>query len=229
VANDFRLQVGFLTHPKTRLLKRYCGADGVLGMISLIEFCAMNNSRCTGDLAGMTNDEIEAAADWQGISGELIAGLEKAKFLDGQNDCWKIHDFEEHNPWVAGSKRRSESAKHAARMRWACDPHTIRNAPSPSPSPSPHQSAIELATLTAADMEAHLYDWIGPANKNQAALTAICPVTREELQTAKEKMADKAENPCWPWLITAIKNARKGPKKTKTTIAEELEKLEYLA
>src|SRR5699024_4101428 len=84
----------------------------------------------------------------------------------------------EHNPWAAGAKDRSESARwaalckrygreeaanrmpdYAARMHSACDPHCDPHAPSPSPSPPPSPSPSPSAAETRKG-KLSLPDWL---------------------------------------------------------------------
>ena len=66
------------------------------------------------------------------------------RFLEKNEKWYKIHDWEQHQPWIYHSEVRSEQAKNAARARWnavsmqdACAEHAERNAPSPIPTPIP--------------------------------------------------------------------------------------------
>ena len=71
----------------------------------------------------------------------------KSGFLEKNgNGEYKLHDWEDHQPWVCHADERSQRAKEAALARWgsksnansmrgACETHTKRNAPSPSPIP----------------------------------------------------------------------------------------------
>lgn len=118
MADDFRLRVGFLRHPKTRRLKKRLGAEAVLCLEQLIEFCATTPGRSVGDFSGMEDEEIEIAADWDGEDGALVDALVVVRFMDGEEGERRLHDFEEHNPWVAGSDRRREQSRNASEVRW---------------------------------------------------------------------------------------------------------------
>jgi 5-methylcytosine-specific restriction endonuclease McrA len=97
------------------MVQTMLGAEGVLAVMDLWNFAT--GSKTDGDLSGMTDLEIEMAAGWV-REGELIAAMTKAKLLDGPPGERRIHDWADHNPWVAGHKGRSTSARKAARAKW---------------------------------------------------------------------------------------------------------------
>lgn len=161
---DARISVGLPHHPKTTKLLRRLGPGGPWGLVCLYLWAA--GTRADGNLAGLTDEDIEIAASWQGDEGAFVAALLEVRFLDGQRGDYRIHDWAEHNPWAAGAPERSMAAKWAAlcrqygqagaarkmpeyagRMRGASDSLARRTeaqcdpgAPSPSPSPSPTPS-----------------------------------------------------------------------------------------
>ncbi|MEB3098818.1 hypothetical protein VCS63_23480 [Achromobacter sp. D10] len=112
MATDARLAVGLATHPKTKKLVRRLGGEGAWRLVCLFLWCAAN--RPNGNLAGLSDEDIELAVDWTGGEGELVATLCDVGFLDGDEFRRTLHDWEEHNPWVAGSEARSDKARWAA-------------------------------------------------------------------------------------------------------------------
>jgi len=154
VPSDARLNTGLAGHHKTKKLLRRLGPAGPWALVCLFLWTAANRS--DGDLSGMSNEDIELAADWQGEPDALVPVLAEVGFLDGSAGERKIHDWAEHNPWAAGAEDRAESSRWAAlckrygrdgaaermpdyavRMRPACKP----DAPLPSPIPSPSPKA----------------------------------------------------------------------------------------
>jgi hypothetical protein len=99
-------------HPKTKKLIRRLGVSGGWHLVRLFLWTAENRS--DGDLSGMSDEDIELAVDWEGEEGAFAAALEQVGFFDGQEGARTIHDWEEHNPWAAGSEQRSEKSKWAA-------------------------------------------------------------------------------------------------------------------
>lgn len=162
---DARINTGLPGHPKTKKLMRRLGPSGPWSLVCLFLWTAANRSN--GDLSGMSDEDIELAADWNGDEGQLVQELASVGFLDGDSGAYVIHDWAEHNPWAAGAADRSEASKWAAlckrygrdgaadrmpdyadRMRTASDSHATGTnpqcdpdapLPSPLPSPSPKQ------------------------------------------------------------------------------------------
>ena len=140
---DIRLQVTFFTNRKVKLLQRKLGADGVLSLLRLWCYCASNEP--DGAMIGWTEDEVECAADWDGMRGAFVSHSLACGLLDPLKDGgYQIHDWSENQPWAAQSTERSARAKAAAIARWdrhkaklndadgmqgACDPHATSNAP----------------------------------------------------------------------------------------------------
>jgi hypothetical protein len=106
---DIRLSVEFYTHPKTKVLEKRLGADGSRSLIILWLWAAKNRS--SGDLSGMTDEMIEAAADWEGVENSLIRNLVDLGLIDGETKHYKLHDWEEHNPWAANDQTRSNKSR----------------------------------------------------------------------------------------------------------------------
>lgn len=158
---DFRVAVDFFTHHKARKLKKRLGAAAVLSLLQLWAYAA--KLRTDGNLSGMSVEDIELAAEWDGDEGAFSAALLDVGFLDQGEDGYSLHDWAENNPWVAEEKARSEQARKNAQARWgksnngkpqsggnapskpeqsdgnadAMQPQSWGNAPSPSPKPTP--------------------------------------------------------------------------------------------
>jgi hypothetical protein len=112
---DFRIKIGFSRHPKTLKLKRRLGADGVLALIALWEYTALNKP--DGVLAGMDDEDIALAAGWDGDSEHLMQTLVKVGWLDETPDGYRVHDWEQHNEWAAKAEDRSEYFRDLAAKR----------------------------------------------------------------------------------------------------------------
>lgn len=114
---DVRLKADFFAHPKTKKLRRQLGDGAVLSLQGVWLYAAAN--RPDGDLAGLSDEDIELAGDWSGEPGALVRVLREIGFVDGEEDGRQIHDWIEHQPFVAGSRERAERARAAAQHRWA--------------------------------------------------------------------------------------------------------------
>ncbi|SHN66729.1 hypothetical protein [Desulfovibrio litoralis] len=113
---DFRVQTDFLSHHKTKKLKRRLGSDGIICLIALWSYTA--NHRSSGILSCMSIEDIEIAVDWEGGEGEFVTALFEIGFLEFENDTYILHNWLKHNPWVAEAEERSEKARAAAHARW---------------------------------------------------------------------------------------------------------------
>lgn len=118
IVTDIRIKVGFLTHPKTVKLRRRCGSEGVESIISLWCFAADTEGREAGSLAGMDTEDIEIAAKWRGESGAFVDAAIAVGFLDAVDNHLVIHDWTEHQPWVALAPVRAAAGKKAVHTRW---------------------------------------------------------------------------------------------------------------
>jgi len=113
---DIRLSVFFFQHRKTKKLKRKLGADGVLALISLWTYAAVNHPE---GILPLDEEDIAIAADWDGDPQEFVNTLIEIGFLEKLEDgTYKIHDWEEHQPWAVGARERKEKARKAAKAKW---------------------------------------------------------------------------------------------------------------
>lgn len=147
MTDDVRLAVSLRRHRKTKRLKRILGGDGCWALVCL--FLWVGEERWTGDLIGLTDDDLEEEADWDGDRGSFIAALIEVGFMDGEPMARSIHDWAEHNPYASGKGQRIEKAKQAANARWnkhassmpvaSYENATEQCPPTPTPTPTPSQ------------------------------------------------------------------------------------------
>lgn len=112
---DARISIGLPTHPKTKKLIRRIGTDGAWRLVCLFLWAAQN--RPDGDLAGLSSEDVELAVDWGGEPDAMVKAMIDVGFLEGEDGSYRIHDWEEHNPWASGSEERSWRAKWKALVR----------------------------------------------------------------------------------------------------------------
>jgi hypothetical protein len=127
LATDARISTALPSHPKTKKLVRLLGAEAGWSLVVLILWAAANRS--DGDLSGMSDEDIELAADWDGAEGQFIAALRRIRFVDGEEGEASIHDWTEHQPWAAGSEARSLKAKWNAVKRFHGEAEADRQVP----------------------------------------------------------------------------------------------------
>lgn len=140
---DARISVSLPSHPKTKKLIRRGGQGAAWNLVCL--FLWVSQNKPSGELDGMSAEDIEIAAGWEGDEGRLVQLLLEVRFLDGEEGSFSVHDWAEHNPWASGAERRSEKSRVAARKRWGIaeekPPAPIENAPSMPPACHPHASS----------------------------------------------------------------------------------------
>lgn len=111
--SDARINTAIASHPKTKKLIKIAGTDAAWRLICLFLWVAHNKP--DGNLSGMMAEDIELAVDWPGDDGAFVGALVSVGFIDGcETDGYLIHDWAEHNPWAAGSEKRSEKARFNA-------------------------------------------------------------------------------------------------------------------
>lgn len=114
-ANDIRVLVSLPDHPKTKRLIRRLGPGAGWFLIRL--WLWARDNRPSGDLTGMTSEDIELAIDWNGENDAFVATLADVRLLEGEEGAYRLHDWADHNPWSTGSEMRSLKAKWNAVKR----------------------------------------------------------------------------------------------------------------
>jgi hypothetical protein len=156
VSSDARIATGLPAHPKLKKLRKRLGKDACWSLVCLFLWAA--DDRWDGDLTGLSDEDIELAAEWEGEPAVFVKTLAEVGFLEGSQGTFIIHDWKEHNPYAAARGSRVANARKAAAERWsrreshgemqsACDPHAESmhdiqkgSAPNPTqPNPDPTQ------------------------------------------------------------------------------------------
>jgi hypothetical protein len=154
---DIRVEVSFRGHRKRKRLKLLLGPESTDFLLDLWISAAMSHP--SGILEGMDEIDIALDAGWEGDPKVFVDALVTCGFMekDDETETYRLHDWEEHQPYVCHAPERSASASNAARVKWekkrnaesmrsvahtegkpsAMRNEEKRNAPSPSPSPSP--------------------------------------------------------------------------------------------
>jgi hypothetical protein len=119
---DIRIDTTFRDHRKRKRLAADLGADGVLALVDL--WLSVAQTRPDGVLAGMDVTDIELDAQWPGEPGAFVSACVGRGFLDlGADGVYRVHNWEEHQPWVIGAKARADHARTAAVKRWGRSEH----------------------------------------------------------------------------------------------------------
>ena len=119
-AQDIRLSVGFPHHPKTIKLERRLGFQGIRSLLSLWTWAAQNrpegnlggaNDRSTTVQRPLDEEDIEIVAQWPGEPGLFVATLVTLGWLDQTDHGYCLHEWQQHNPWVAAATNRGDKAR----------------------------------------------------------------------------------------------------------------------
>jgi hypothetical protein len=89
------LSGGFWDHPKTAMLKRALGLEGVFAVMKL--WCWAGKNRPDGVLTRLDADGIEYAAQWKGERGKLFSTLVRLRWIDEKDGVFSIHNWEKYN------------------------------------------------------------------------------------------------------------------------------------
>ena len=111
---DFRVACGFFDHWKAVLLARKLGPQAVISLLRIWSFCRQWHPG-DGRMHRLTDEQIEAAACWQGEAGQLVGTLVEVRLLDGEPGKREVHEWKEHQPWSAGEPKRIRDASAAGR------------------------------------------------------------------------------------------------------------------
>ena len=197
---DARISVGLPAHPKTKKLIRRLGEGGAWRLVCLFLWVAQ--SRPDGDLSGMTGEDIELAADWQGEEGAFIKTLIEVGFVEGEEGAHSIHDWQEHNPWAAGADARSEKARWIA----LCKHHGRLKAAEMMP-----EYASRIIKDADSKQEAR------PENANSCASSATSMHSAEN-SSAPSPSPSPSPSPNVENLNTSVASAPIGPQATTQTV-----------
>lgn len=155
--DDIRLNVAFWDHPKTIKLISALGREGVEALQRLWCFAAQFKPK--GRFSGMSREDIELAAKWNGKPGTLVKTLLKLKLLDKRNRVIIIHDWKEHNSYCVFAPERAVRARNAAKIRWKKDKESNATSISNSITESSAPSPLHNTTLPSPS-PSHRPDWL---------------------------------------------------------------------
>jgi len=106
---DIRISTGFPDHPKTKKLIRKAGYEAVFCLLRLWIWAAQN--RCKGVLDRMDEEDLEIVSGWSGEAGFFLSVCEDIGWLDKEDGLYKLHDWQEWQPWVYGAEDRGDKAR----------------------------------------------------------------------------------------------------------------------
>jgi hypothetical protein len=159
-------------HPKTRRAARALGISlpQLIGHLHCLWWWCLDYAP-DGDLAGYSDDDIAAAADWEGAADAFVAALlscgagGRAGFLEAGSDGYRIHDWADGGGKTIARRRAATERQRAYRERHErhqdhAPARIARAAPTSAPltppsddhDPSPPGAAVELSRVTDASL-----------------------------------------------------------------------------
>ncbi|MEM5785834.1 MAG: hypothetical protein AAGU11_00870 [Syntrophobacteraceae bacterium] len=107
---DIRVSVDFWDHHKTRKLIKKLGVEAAVSLQRIWMYAA--KYRPDGNLEGMDEEDILFAAQFSGRnSGQFVNTLLELRWIDRVDGFYQLHDWNDHNSWVCGTKERSNAAR----------------------------------------------------------------------------------------------------------------------
>lgn len=137
---DIRIAVSFLGHRKRKKLRMILGLGATDCLLDLWIQTAMNHP--DGVLRGLDEVDIALMAGWDGEPKQFVEAMDKCGFLEFTEEGWKLHDWEEHQPWVIKAEERTAKAKKAADARWAKAEQPSKDAKAMPDACSEHATSI---------------------------------------------------------------------------------------
>jgi hypothetical protein len=136
----------------------------------------------------MSTEDIELSADWLGEEGAFVRALVEVRFLDGEDGAFRLHDWEEHNPWAAGTEMRSAKARWNAVKRH----HGTAEADRLVPEYSANRNATSSTDSNAGDTSSNPVR-SAPSLTPSPSLTPI-QVKHTESESEPESRASPSES-----------------------------------
>tara|TARA_Y100001937_G_C7131234_1_gene337509 strand:- start:2400 stop:3347 length:948 start_codon:yes stop_codon:yes gene_type:complete len=120
---DIRLKLDVLEHPKIRELQDIfeeieprLGAVAFCSWLRLIIHAARN---CQDGHLQMTTRRLKSTARWAGSGDQFAGALVEVGLLEKTKEGFLLHDWQDHQEYVANTSLRVAKAKKAAAARWS--------------------------------------------------------------------------------------------------------------
>ena len=118
---DLRFHRGFFDNLKVRRLHAdFDGNNLACPRCSLQQLWVYVAMHCPSGVfpAHFTRDDLEIVSNWRGQPGAFKEALLRHRFVLVDGGTLRIHDWEEWQPWVSQSEKRSQQGKDAAAVRY---------------------------------------------------------------------------------------------------------------
>jgi len=201
--NFLQLKVGFLDHIKTQKIIRSLGAEGVLSLMRLWEYTAINAESGTLNIDA---EELEIAAHWPGEPGKFESEMLRVGMVDEVDEGYYIHDWLINQSWVAGASARREKASKAGKKRH----ENARQKAEPTAKKPAKSAAKQGENEAATRIISHLNLVAGKkfttgASTIKPLKAAMTKITKEHLKSGNWNDAEQAliaiiDCKCDEWL-----------------------------
>lgn len=195
---DIRLSTGFWQHPKVFRLEKRLGLKGIRSLQILWCWCAQN--RPDGNLAGLDPDEIEFVADWRGKKGAFVEAS-IGNWLDETENGYRLHEWEDYNPYQAKAasreEARKEQARNAANARWGKGRQSDANSCSGDATSNAQAYAQDDTSICSDDAQAYANPCSGDAQAYAQNMPSLTSTSTKELNinTASQGAAESSHVP----------------------------------
>ncbi|WP_415713094.1 hypothetical protein [Maridesulfovibrio sp.] len=116
---DIRLDVEFAEDFRTQKIMRKFGAEGALGLIFLMCYCAKHYPSDSGYFpVNFDEEDLLFACKVQLDRTDYVQMLLDLEIIGKNKDRFYICEWDEMQPWASEARARSEKAKKAAAARW---------------------------------------------------------------------------------------------------------------
>jgi hypothetical protein len=165
---SINLDLNYFDHPKTKRLVGLLGRGADVLPVRLWCTCGKHYPD-SGELTGLTAQEIESQVAWWGQPGQMVEAMVKVGFLEKVDSGYAVHDWQDHSGHLAVYRDR---AKTAAKARWSKKrPHASSNA-----------SSINNASSIENDASSNAYS---NASSNAPSIAKHCPTTAMQKEEGK--------------------------------------------
>lgn len=147
--SDLRLQMNYWRHPKTIIVIEEAGLQAAVCFQQTWIF-AVETGRFDGDLSGYTDRMIAKGSGWAGKSDVFVSALVSAGYLEGEEGSRVIHDWAEHQPYVAAKPVRIRRARAGGQAK----AEKARQAKAPAHRP-PRKESLAMSVVPQIEID----DW----------------------------------------------------------------------
>lgn len=115
---SINLDLNYFDHPKTKRLVGLLGRGADVLPVRLWCTCGKHYSD-SGELTGLTAQEIESQVAWWGRPGQMVAAMLKVGFLEEIDGQFVVHDWTDHASHISAYREKARKMVQARRDKKA--------------------------------------------------------------------------------------------------------------